>query len=141
MKSHHRFAFFSTLLLAVSHSAVCAPTPLPAPSSAKSLFQDRQFGPRPPPTPTPERKPIELAEEEPIPNSWWIGGIAAAVLAVGAIVFGTVRASRSSNLFGRQYRFPAGGVAALRLGGTRSGGHMATIRFGEGLPPSKTEDT
>ena len=136
-----RATLLAPVLLLVSHSAVCAPTPLPAPSSAKSLFQERQFGPLPPPSPTPERRPTAPAEEEPIPNSWWIGGIAAAVLAFGAIVFGTVRASRSSNLFGRQYRFPAGGEAALRLGGTRSGGHMATIRFGEGLPPSKTEDT
>ena len=45
------------------------------------------------------------------------------------IFYAASRAWRSSNVFDRQYRFPEGGEAALRFGATRSGGHMATIKF------------
>ena len=82
-------ALLSALL--VLPSLVGAPSPFPAPSSAKSLFQDRPFGPLPPPTPTPSPKHIALEDEEPIPASWWIGGIAAAVLALAGILYGAAR--------------------------------------------------
>lgn len=98
----------------------------------------------PPPTATPTPKHYLQPEEEgePIPRSWWIGGIAAVALAIVALLYLATRSWRSSNLFDRQYRFPTGGKAALRLGAVRSGGHMATLRFdGETLPPpSKPED-
>lgn len=127
-----RIALLLTLgLLAFAKSPRAAePTPLPAPSSANSLFKAQSFGPLPPPTPTPTPRRISLEEEEPIPTSWWVGGIAVAVLALIGILFAASRAWRSSNVFDRQYRFPEGDEAALRFGGTRSGGHMATIQFG-----------
>ena len=133
-------ACLAALVLTASTSALCAPSPFPAPSSAQSLFQDRPFGPLPPPTATPSPKHIALEDEEPIPVSWRIGGIAAAVLALAGILYGAARAARSSNLFDRQYRFPEHGAAALRFGAMKSGGHMATIRFGEGPPLSKAKD-
>ncbi|MEP6821334.1 MAG: hypothetical protein ABI946_03190 [Chthoniobacterales bacterium] len=105
------------------------PTPLPAPSSANSLFKAQAFGPLPPPTPSPTPRHNSLEEGKPIPRSWWIGAIAIVVLAAIGILFAASRAWRSSNVFDRQYRFPEGGEAALRFGGTRSGGHMATIQF------------
>ncbi len=131
-------------LLLVSPSRAASPTPFPEPSSANSLFQNRPIGALPPPTATPRPKHYFQDEEEvkPIPRSWWIGGIVIAVLAVVALLYGAARSWRSSNLFDRQYRFPTGGTAALRFGGMRSGGHMATLNLdGETLPPpSKTED-
>src|ERR1700704_4062810 len=58
------------------------------------------------------------------------GKIAVAVtLVVGgltALAF-SLRTWISSNLFGRQYRFPPVEFVALRLGGKKSGGHMGTI--------------
>lgn len=132
------FLTFGFLVLTTTLRAA-EPTPLPAPSSANSLFKAQPFGPLPPPTPTPTPRRISLEEEEPIPTSWWVGGIAAAVLAVVGILFAASRAWRSANVFDRQYRFPEGGEAALRLGGSRCGGHMATIQF-EPKERSETED-
>lgn len=123
-------------------SRAASPTPLPAPTSANSLFKAQRFGPLPPPTPAPTPRRISLEEEEPIPTFWWVGGIAIAVLALIGILFAASRAWRSSNVFDRQYRFPEGGKAALRFGGTRSGGHMATVQFEpkDRSPESETKD-
>ncbi len=136
-----RIALLLTLgcLAFADASRAASPTPLPAPSSANSLFKDQSFGPLPPPTPTPTPRHVSLEEEKPIPRSWWIGGIAIVVLALIAILFAASRAWRSSNVFDRQYRFPEGGEAALRFGGTRCGGHMATIQFEPKARPSSSE--
>ncbi|HMJ07075.1 MAG TPA: hypothetical protein VK474_12515 [Chthoniobacterales bacterium] len=128
---------FSCLLL--SPAAVLAQSPLPAPSSAKGLFEEKPFGPLPPPTPTPSVRPISLEEEKPIPPAFYIGGAVVAALAVAALLYGAARAWRSSNLFDRQYRFPEGAEAQLRFGAMRCGGHMATIAFGPGAEPPRSK--
>jgi len=127
------------LHLFISSAGVLAQSPMPAPSSANELFKDRAFGPNPPPTPTPRARPINPDDEKPIPVGWYIGGAAAALLALAGILYGTARASHSSNLFDRQYQFPVGSEPALRFGGTRCGGHMATVDLGR--PRLKSKDT
>ncbi len=84
----------------------------------------------PTPTPTPTRKLQLQDEERPIPREYLIGGAIAAGVVLLGILYGAIRAWRTSNLFGRQYRFPTTRDAAVRLGGEKSGGHMATVRFG-----------
>jgi hypothetical protein len=79
----------------------------------------------PPPAPTPAR--AHIPESEPIPQGWIIAGEAALALISAVVLIAATRAWRSSNLFDRKYRFPSGEPAALRFGGTRSGGFMATI--------------
>jgi hypothetical protein len=114
------------------------------PEPAAPLFQDRPFGPRPPPTPTPERKKIDTEDEKPIPLSWIIGGASAAVMAIALLLFFAAGRWRSSNLFDRQYRFPLVQNPPLRFGGKKSGGHLARIQFGPEILPavesSKTKD-
>jgi hypothetical protein len=57
-------------------------------------------------------------------------GVAAAVMLVSLIVLlFSIRAWRAGNLFDREYRFPPVASVAIRLGGNRSGGCMATISF------------
>ncbi len=84
---------------------------------------ERVYVPPQPPTPARGRIP----ESEPIPQGWIIAGEAAVALISAAVLFAAARAWRSSNLFDRKYRFPSGEPTALRFGGTRSGGFMATI--------------
>jgi hypothetical protein len=129
------------LILFAASPMPAAPTPLPAPSSANSLFKRRPIGPLPPPTPTPSPKRRIVEDETPVPLGWRISGIAAAALFGLALLYGAARAWRSSNLFDRQYRFPDEGEAAERLGGRRCGGHMATIRFdADDAAPSEPKD-
>ena len=119
----------SLLLLFVARDGAFAQSPMPEPSSAEELFQERPFGPYDPTTPTPRTRIINPDDDKPIPVGWYIGGAAAALLAIVGLFYGTARASRSSNLFDRQYHFPTGAEAALRFGATKSGGHMATIEL------------
>ena len=116
---------------------------LPPPSPSPPLFQDRPFGPRPAPTP-PRPSVVRSDLRQPIPRGWIVAGAGFAVLAGGAILFFAIRAWRVSRLFGRQYLFPVREKVALRLGGERSGGLMATARFGDAAAPvtmrSKSED-
>jgi hypothetical protein len=79
-------------------------------------------------------------QTKPIALVWKIviGGIVLA--AVGGASYVSLRAWRSSNLFDRQYRLPPAPPAALRLGAPKSGGWMATIRFGPDSPSSGSED-
>jgi hypothetical protein len=57
-------------------------------------------------------------------------GVAAVVMLVSLVVlFFSIRAWRAGNLFDREYRFPRVASVAIRLGGDRSGGCMATINF------------
>ena len=110
-------------------SGLFAQSPLPEPSSAKPLFQEKPFGPHPEATATPPIKAIDPEDEKPIPRSWYLGGACAAAVAIAALLYGAARAWRSSNLFDRQYFFPVGAEASVRLGAVRCGGHMATINF------------
>jgi hypothetical protein len=130
------FALMSTNLLAASS------TPFPPPKPANPLFKDRPFGPLPPPTPTPETKRVPTEEEQkPIPVEWKIAGLVALGLAVLAILYLSARAWRSSAIFEQSYRFPRNDDAALRFGGTRCGGHMATIEIGPVPMPQKKSAT
>ena len=117
------------LLLTGPRLFAAAPTPFPPPQPAEPLFQERGFGPVPEETQTPPQKKFDTEEEKPIPREWIIGGIAATVLAIAGILYGSARAWHSSNIFDQQYRFPVNANPALRFGGLRSGGHMATIRL------------
>ncbi len=130
--------FFATLFLLISTHWLlgAAPTPLPAPQPAGSLFKERPFGPLPPPTEAPVKR--FDTEEKPIPTSYIIGGAAAALLIIALILWGSARAWRSANIFDQQYRFPANPEPALRFGGARSGGHMATIGEARAPRPSET---
>lgn len=117
---------------------------LPEPSSAKPLFQDRAFGPTPAPTPTPARKRSNPRDEKSIPIGWIIGGAGVLALATVALLYGSQRAWRSSNLFDRQYHFPVAEEAAVRFGAKKCGGHLATVHFGpvanrQKEEPSKAE--
>ncbi len=65
----------------------------------------------------------------PIPRVWIIAGASVALLAGCGLLYASIRAWRSSNLFDREYHFPPAGPSAMRFGGARSGGLMATINF------------
>ena len=126
-----------------SSNVVAAPSPMPAPTSAGGLFQDKPFGPLPPPTATPPIKIRDLEDPKPIPFGWYVGGGVLAAVTVMLLLWGAARAWRSSNLFDRQYYFPTDPEPALRLNAVRCGGHMATIDLGppDVPPPSETKDT
>jgi hypothetical protein len=63
-------------------------------------------------------------------------GIALVVAAAAAgALWISMRVWRAANLFDRQYQFPPPQTAALRLGANRSGGHLATIKFGDDSVP------
>ena len=115
----------------------------PSPTPTPPIFDPRPLGVIPPPTPTPRRKFALDREEKPIPRGWKIGGAVAAALAAVAVVYAAARAWRSANIFDRQYLFPISRDAAVRFGGEKSGGHMATVRFRPEEAPlagSKTKD-
>lgn len=118
---------FGAALLHLLATGAMAQGAEPAPSAP--MFQPRPFGPVPAPTAEPTRRTVELEETKPIPRGWIVGGIVAAGLTLAALSYGSMRAWRSSSLFDRQYRFPRGEEVPGRLGGKRSGGHLATVRF------------
>ena len=101
---------------------------LPPPSPSPPVFQDRPFGPKPAPTP-PRPSIVQTEPGRPIPRAWIVGGATFGAIAAAALMFFAVRAWQMSRLFGRQYLFPKPERVALRLGGERSGGLMATARF------------
>ena len=116
------------LLLCATATPLLAQGSLPTPSPSAPLFEERPFGPLPPPTEPPApRHVLEDAERKPIPRAWLIGGALAAAVVLLLLLWGALRAWRSSNLFDQQYRFPPIGEAAVRLGGKKSGGHSAQI--------------
>lgn len=117
------------LLLALSADSIAAPA-LPTPEPSAPLFRERPFGPRPLPTQSAPAKPRSTEDEKPLPTSWIVAGVAIVVLATAGLLYAAARAWRSSNLFDREYRFPPRDSAALRLGGMKSGGHMASVEFG-----------
>lgn len=129
------------LLSLLSSGLLARSQDLPSPSPSAPIFQERPFGPRPVTTPTPEAKRVVSDTRKPIPASWTIAGAAATLIALAAVLYGAIRAWRSSNLFGRQYRLPVPREVALRFGASKSGGHMATLHFGDDpkIGASKTE--
>jgi len=130
------------ILLAGSTGDLSAQLPTPAP--AGPLFQERPFGPRPAATPTPERKKSDSEAKQPIPLAWILGGTGIGLLAIVALLYGSARRWRSSNLFDRQYRFPIVEEPALRFGAKKCGGHLAKVQLGldplQGEQASKTKD-
>jgi hypothetical protein len=80
----------------------------------------------------------QQVHRKPIPRSWTIAIVAVVAVLTAVVLAFSVRAWRASNLFDREYRFPAATSVALRLGANKSGGCMATIRFRDrGDPKSK----
>jgi hypothetical protein len=124
------------LLLLGNDLLAASPPSFPPPKPAGPLFKQRPFGPLPPPTQTPAPKHFDPDDDKPIPREWIIGGWVAAALLLAGILYGSARAWRSSNIFDQQYRFPTNDDPALRFGGPRCGGHMATIHGGDGRPSS-----
>ena len=119
------FGALVALVLMISANAQSPPSPTPTPP----IFDPRPLGVIPPPTPTPMRKFARVEEEQPIPRGWKITGGIVAALAAAGLLYGAARAWRTGNLFDRQYVFPTSGNPAVRFGGEKSGGHMATVRF------------
>jgi len=103
--------FLSVVIFAAAPVAICQ-TQNPSPDSSSALAEGQHAYPKP------------------IPVGWKIAIVAIVAMGGGFAVAFSLRAWRSSNLFDRQYRFPAGKTAALRLGANKSGGCMATIEFG-----------
>jgi hypothetical protein len=100
-----------------------------------SIFDQRRYAPQQQPPPPPhERMP---APAKPIPRAALIAGATVLLLVSSILLLKSARAWRSSNLFDRQYRFPAPGPAALRFGGNRCGGQLATLEF-RGAAEAKT---
>jgi hypothetical protein len=97
---------------------------------APIAFSQTSDQPRSSPSVTPGQL-VETQSKPPKPLSWMSKlGVAAAAMLVSLIVLlFSVRAWRAGNLFDREYRFPPVASAAIRLGGNRSGGCMATIIF------------
>ena len=128
-------SIFTLVLLAMLLGATASSlvAQLPPPVAATPEFQERPFGPVPEPTKEPRAKPKDLEPSKPIPIGWIIAGVASGVLGIVGLLYGASKAWHSSNLFDREYRFPTESEAALRFGGKRCGGHMATVQFGEPL--------
>ena len=115
-----RYTIFVFVLIGF---AVFAPLVFAQPDP--SIFDQRRYVPQETPRPEVERTP----PSKPIPKVVLIAGGAVLLLVSGILLAKSVRTWRSSNLFDRQYRFPAPGPAALRFGGNRCGGQLATVTF------------
>ena len=143
IKRSLRVARAILIALLFATAAGAAPS-LPPPSPSPPVFEPRPFGPAPPPTP-PQPSVVRSQPPNPLPRKWIVGAGAFGAVAGGALLFFGIRAWRTSRLFGRQYRFPVPKDIPLRLGGERSGGSLATARFGENgagsAPVSKPKDT
>jgi hypothetical protein len=124
-----RYTIFVFVLIGF---AIFAPLAFAQPDP--SIFDQRRYVPQETPRPEAERTP----PSKPIPKVVLIAGAAALLLVSGILLVRSVRAWRSSNLFDRQYRFPAPGPVALRFGGNRCGGQLATLTFrGAEVNPSE----
>jgi hypothetical protein len=102
--------FLSILILAAVRVAICQ-SEQPSPDASSAMVQ------------------APSAHTKPIPIGWKIGIVAIVAMGSGFVLAFSIRSWKSSNLFDRQYRFPVGAAAALRLGANKSGGYMATIEF------------
>ena len=107
-----RIALFLSIVIVVAAPVAICQSQNPGPDSSSALAQGQRAHPKP------------------IPVGWKIAIVAIVAMGGGFAVAFSLRAWRSSNLFDRQYRFPAVEAAALRLGANKSGGCMATIEFG-----------
>ena len=125
-------AFLMLLLCVAAHPLFAQ---LPPPPAATPDFKERPYGPIPAPTKEPKAKAKDTEPAKPLPLGWKITIGVAVVLGTAGVLYGASKAWHSSNLFDREYRFPTEGDAALRFGGKRCGGHMATVQFGEPLAP------
>ena len=134
MKRHRALVLLLPLALLFGAGVHPLVAQLPPPAAATPEFKERPYGPIPAPTKEPRAKVKDIEPSKPIPLGWKIGGAVAAVLALAGLLYGASKAWHSSNLFDREYRFPTGSDAALRFGGKRCGGYMATLRFGEPAP-------
>ena len=122
--SRFLFACRNTIFVfALIGFAICVPLAFAQPDP--SIFDQRRYVPQETPRPEVDRTP----PRKPIPKAVLIAGAAVLLLVSGILLVKSVRAWRSSNLFDRQYRFPAPGPAALRFGGNRCGGQLATLTF------------
>jgi hypothetical protein len=79
---------------------------------------------------------LTSSSRKPIPVLWKIAVVLAVAIAASVALWILIRVWGSANLFDRQYRFPAAATVALRLGANRSGGHSATIKFGNRAGPN-----
>ncbi len=101
---------------------------LPA-QQAPPLPGDQRFPAPPQPATAAPARPI-TEEGIRIPRRWLlVGGTLAGLMAL-YLLWHASRTWRRANLFDRSYRLPVPGTAALRLGGERSGGAMATVKSG-----------
>ena len=135
---HGRLATCAVVLFCAL-GVTAAPAQLPPPSTSPPDFRDRPFGPKPPPTP-PRPSVVRSDAPKPIPRSWILGGAVFGALVAGGLLFFALRAWRMARIFGRQYHFPVPEKVAVRLGGERSGGLLATTRFGTAAADSKPKD-
>lgn len=87
----------------------------------RPVFQPRYV---PPVSATPAHR---APPSEPIPRGWIIGGAALVFLAGCGLLFAASKAWRAAHVFEGKCRFPIRTEAALRFGGNRSGGLMASI--------------
>lgn len=94
------------------------------------------------PTPSPvDQNPFAQfvqQKRKPIAMKWKIGAVLVVLAIAGVALWISARVWKSSNLFDRQYRFPAVQSAAIRLGANRSGGQVATILFRNRAGPPST---
>jgi hypothetical protein len=86
------------------------------------------------PPSTPSVTPGQLVETQsrspkPLSRMSKLGVAATAMLVSLIVLLFSIRAWRAGNLFDREYRFPPVASVAIRLGGSKSGGCMATISF------------
>jgi uncharacterized membrane protein YgcG len=81
-----------------------------------------------------EAKERMSMSEEPawrLSRKWMLLILAALAAVGGAFLWIAARVWRAANLFDHRYHFPTTGPAALRFGGQRCGGQMATMSFRE----------
>lgn len=95
-------------------------------SSAFAQGGSPSFQPRyvPDISPTPRHRPDP---KTPTPRVLILAGAAVAFISAGVLLYFAIKAWRAANIFERKYRFPRVRSVALRFGGNRSGGAMATI--------------
>jgi hypothetical protein len=107
-----RVAFFVVLVMAVANP-IAAAEAQESNRGSPAVMDQPQAGP-----------------VRPIARGWKIAIVAIVAMGSGFALAFSIRAWRSSNLFDRQYRFPAVGAVEFRLGANKSGGRMVTIEFG-----------
>ena len=103
---------------------------LPPPSPSPPQFEERPFGPKPAPT-APRPSVVRQNPVKPWPRQLILPAAAGGALVGAALLIFGVRAWRRVRIFDRQYVFRVRDEVALRLGGERSGGMVASTTFGD----------